>query len=148
VGLGPGFTAGTDVDAVVETRRGPRLGRVYWTGSAEADTGEPGEIQGRGASRVLRAPTDGELMACRAIGEIVQEGELVAEVGGVPVTAPFAGLLRGLARDRLQVRTGMKIGDVDPRLKPELCRLVSDKSLAVGGGVLEAVLTHLRQNGA
>jgi xanthine dehydrogenase accessory factor len=148
VGLGPGFTAGSDVDAVVETRRGPWLGRVYWTGMAEADTGEPGEVQGRGASRVLRAPVDGELTARGAIGDLVQEGQVVAQVEDVPVTAPFSGLLRGLARDGVRVRTGMKIGDVDPRPDPELCRLVSDKSLAVAGGVMESVLTHLRQNEA
>jgi xanthine dehydrogenase accessory factor len=90
VALGPGFTAGGDVDAVVETRRGPRLGRVYWDGMAEPDTGEPAETAGRGASRVLRAPTAGTLRALRYIGEVVGEGERVAEVAGIPVEAPFA----------------------------------------------------------
>jgi xanthine dehydrogenase accessory factor len=148
VALGPGFTAGKDVDAVVETRRGPHLGRVYWTGMAEPDTGEPAETAGRGASRVLRAPADGALRTRRNIGEIVNEGEMLLNVEGIPVPAPFTGLLRGLARDGLSVRRGMKVGDIDPRLDAELCRLVSDKSLAVAAGVLEAVLIHLKDNGA
>jgi xanthine dehydrogenase accessory factor len=140
VGLGPGFDAGIDVHAVVETNRGPRLGRVIWSGSAEPNTGEPGKVGGRSASRVLRAPTNGVLQTAREIGDIVEEGDLVASVGDVRVVAGFKGLVRGLARNGLKVEDGMKIGDLDPRLDPSLCGLVSDKSLAVAGGVLEAIM--------
>lgn len=146
VGLGPGFTAGMDVHVVVETNRGPHLGRVLRAGSAEADTGEPGEVAGQTAGRVLRAPAAGMLRAASAIGDIVEAGAVVARVAGMPVRAGFRGLIRGLARDGLQVERGAKIGDVDPRLDPRLCTLVSDKSLAVAGGVLESVVAHLRQN--
>jgi xanthine dehydrogenase accessory factor len=145
--LGPGFRAGVDCDAVIETNRGPHLGRVLWTGSAEADTGTPAAVRGATIERVLRAPKDGTLMGLKSIGNIVEVGEMVAQVDGQPVTSELAGMVRGLARNGLWVRAGMKIGDIDPRLDPELCRLVSDKALAIAGGVLEAVLmrVHARE---
>lgn len=140
VALGPGFEAGRDCDAVVETNRGPHLGRVLWSGTAEADTGVPGAVRGATLDRVLRAPVGGTLRGLKSIGHIAEKGEAVAMVDLRPVPAEVAGMVRGLARDGLQVRPGMKIGDIDPRLDPELCRLVSDKALAVAGGVLEAIL--------
>jgi xanthine dehydrogenase accessory factor len=138
VGLGPGFVAGENCHAVVETKRGHTLGRVYWTGAALADTATP-EGDPR---RVLRAPADGVLTARAAIGDGVRPGQAVADVGGWPVEAPFDGVLRGLIRHGTAVSRGMKIGDVDPRGVREHCFLVSDKALSVGGGVLEAVLTR------
>lgn len=143
IGLGPGFEAGDDVHAVVETNRGPDLGRVLWKGTAQPNTGEPARIMGYGVERVLRAPTEGSVSSLRPIGATVQEGEQVADVSGEPVFAPFRGVLRGLIRDGTTVPTGLKIGDVDPRLDPTLCYRVSDKSLAIAGGVLEAILSHL-----
>lgn len=143
MGLGPGFRAGSDVHAVVETNRGPHLGRVIWNGQAEMNTGEPGAVGGHRSDRVLRAPRGGILRTARSIGEIVDKGDVLATVDDQPVAAAFRSLLRGLARDGLQVHTGMKIGDLDPRLDPILCHLVSDKALAVAGGVLEAVFMSM-----
>ena len=40
----------------------------------------------------------------------------------------------------LAVTAGMKAGDIDPRCAVEHYRCASDKALAVGGGVLEALL--------
>ncbi|HZT95467.1 MAG TPA: selenium-dependent molybdenum cofactor biosynthesis protein YqeB [Chloroflexota bacterium] len=147
IGLGPGFTAPDDADAVVETNRGPDLGRVIWHGSAEADTGTPGLIGGRGAERVLRAPASGRLTAILGIGALVAEGDIIASVEGRDVRAPFDGLVRGLLRSGWAVQEGMKIGDVDPRMDVELCYRMSDKALAVAGGVLEASLMILRRQG-
>lgn len=144
VALGPGFTAGVDAHAVVETNRGPNLGRVLWRGQAEADTGTPGIVGGHGVQRVLRAPVAGRLRVKAAIGDIVEHGEILAAVEGTAIRAPFTGLVRGLAREGLAVRAGMKIGDLDPRLEPVLCQLVSDKALAIAGGVLEAILMCIR----
>lgn len=138
VGLGPGFTAGLDCHAVVETQRGGTLGRVYWSGSAIADTSTP-EGDPR---RVLRAPASGVVTAHAAIGDTVAADQIVADVGGVHVTSPLAGVLRGLIRPGLWVTAGLKLGDVDPRGRRDLCFLASDKSLAIGGGVLEAILTR------
>lgn len=141
IALGPGFEAGVDCHAVVETNRGHYLGRVYWTGRAEADTGVPGQIGGVASKRVLRAPAHGYVLPRRAIGERVRAGEIVAEVDGHPVRAAIDGVLRGLIHPRVPVHPGLKIGDVDPRARREHCFTISDKSLAVGGGVLEAVLS-------
>lgn len=141
VALGPGFTAGKDCHAVVETMRGHFLGRVYWEGSALPDTGTPGTVMGYARERVLRAPCDGHVTPLVHIGERVEEEQVVCTVNGCPVRAPFPGVLRGIVHPRVLARKGMKIGDVDPRARREHCFTISDKSLAVGGGVLEAVLT-------
>jgi xanthine dehydrogenase accessory factor len=142
IGLGPGFEAGLNCHAVIETNRGHCLGRVIWQGIAEMDTGVPESVAEHGSERVLRAPADGILEARAAIGQLVQPGQVVAEVAGQPVPANFAGVLRGLVHSGLPVRQGMKVGDVDPRGDPSACSLVSDKALAVGGGVLEAILSR------
>lgn len=140
IGLGPGFSAGRNCDAVIETMRGHTLGRVIWQGEALPDTKIPETISGRDHDRVLRAPADGLLRTHAQIADQVKEGELLAEVAGVKVKAPFTGVVRGLLHDKLVVKTGMKIGDVDPRNDPLFCSLISDKALAIGGGVLEAIL--------
>jgi xanthine dehydrogenase accessory factor len=140
VALGPGFTAGVDCDAVVETMRGPHLGRALWSGSAQADTGTPGVVGGRGAERVIRAQNDGTVRWVHSIGDVVDDREALGTVGVVPVLAPFAGVIRGLILDGREVSAGLKIGDVDPRLDPSACHEISDKALAIGGGVVEAVL--------
>ena len=143
IGLGPGFCAGENCQAVIETRRGHTLGRVYWSGSALADNGEPDGDR----RRVLRASHDGVLVADVNIGDRLEESQLIAEIqpddgsDNFSILSPFEGVLRGLMRPGVYVTRGMKIGDVDRRNDPALCRLVSDKALAVGGGVLEAVLT-------
>jgi xanthine dehydrogenase accessory factor len=138
IGLGPGFIAGGNCHAVVETKRGHTLGRVYWSGAALADTATP-EGDPR---RVLRAPADGRLVGRCEIGDTVRAGQAVADVSGLPVASPFDGVLRGLIRDGMVVSRGLKVGDVDPKGLREHCFLVSDKALAVGGGVLEAILTR------
>lgn len=150
IGLGPGFTAGTNCHAVVETMRGPFLGRVIWQGSAQADTGAPEQVKGFENERVLRAPAAGSVRAIKEIGDTLRRGEPVVEVGGSVLHAPFDGMLRGLIQDNLWVEAGEKIGDVDPRNDRRLCALVSDKALAIGGGVLEAILVwqFRRQGGA
>ena len=142
VALGPGFTAGVDCHAVVETMRGPNLGRVVWTGQAQPDTGTPAELGGRSADRVVRAPASGRVEWRVDIGDVVAEGQPLGEVGGVTVQAPFDGVVRGAIRTGMRVRAGLKIGDVDPRGDPAECWKISDKALAVGNGVLEAVLTR------
>lgn len=140
IALGPGFTAGEDCHAVVETMRGHTLGRVYYEGSALPNTGVPGEIGGFALERILRAPCDGVFRGVRRIGDEVEKGDVCAYVGDEPIKSAIRGVLRGLLADGLVVRAGMKSGDVDPRCKKEHCYLVSDKALAIAGGVLEAIL--------
>ncbi len=152
VALGPGFTAGVDCHAVVETNRGHDLGRVIWQGSAETDTGMPGELPGIGkrVSRVLRAPAAGHVIGRVAIGDRVAEGETVATIRAgdmdlAAIAAPFAGVVRGLIHPDVTVSSGMKIGDLDPRADAAYCYTTSDKSLAIGGGVIEAILAWRRR---
>ena len=170
IALGPGFTAGSDCHAVIETRRSHTLGRVYWTGTTQPDSGEP-EGDPR---RVLRAPSDGVVIGFKKIGEHVAAGEEVAIIlrhvtlseatlapgasageglehntrdssptaqSDIKIVSPFAGTLRGLIRDGLHVTQGVKIGDIDARDDVSACYLVSDKALAIGGAVLEAILS-------
>ena len=140
VGVGPGFTAGEDCHAVVETMRGHYLGRAIYQGSAQANTGVPGLIGGFAGERVLRAPADGVFHQLLDIGAQVKMGDAAAEVGGLPMTCTLDGVLRGILPEGTPVRKGMKAGDIDPRCSMEHCYCASDKALAVGGGVLEAVL--------
>ena len=144
VALGPGFVAGTDVHAVVETCRGHDLGRVITSGAAEPDTGIPGTIGGYDVQRVLRAPRAGTFRPAREIGDHVRAGEAVAEVAGARIPAAIDGVVRGLLYPGLPVREGQKVGDVDPRGQRSLCFTISDKANAVAGGVLEAALSEGR----
>ena len=142
IGVGPGFTAGVDCHAVVETMRGHTLGRVIYRGSALPNTNIPGLIGGYAGERVLRAPAEGIFCQKLEIGAVVRAGDVAGEVAGQPMRCTIDGVLRGILADGTPVFRGMKAGDVDPRCKPEYCTTASDKALAVGGGVLEAVL-HL-----
>ena len=145
IALGPGFTAGVDCHAVIETMRGHSLGRVIWQGPALPNTGTPGIIGGKGAERVLRAPADGPVNWRLEIGDWVAEGDVIGEVAGLPVAAPFAGVIRGLIAPGTAVTHSLKIGDVDARADVDACFTISDKALAIGGGVLEAILVYLNQ---
>ncbi|HVA24864.1 MAG TPA: selenium-dependent molybdenum cofactor biosynthesis protein YqeB [Chloroflexota bacterium] len=140
LGLGPGFTAGQDVHAVVETKRGHRLGRVITAGAAEPNTGVPELIDGQSTNRLLLAPRAGRLTQERRIGDWVRAGEVVARVDQQPVVAAISGLVRGLLPDGYEVEAGTKVGDLDPAAEPEYCYTLSDRALAVGSGVLAAIL--------
>ena len=145
VALGPGFTAGVDVDAVVETKRGHNLGRVFWTGAAAPNTGIPGMIGGYGKERVIHCPAKGILRNVKSITDTVSKGEVIAVVetenGIVPVEATLDGILRGLIRDGYPVNVGFKMADIDPRAEEyNNCFTISDKARCIAGGVLEAIL--------
>ena len=140
IGVGPGFTAGVDCHACVETMRGHTLGRVITDGSPIPNTNIPGLIGGFAGERVLRAPADGVFRQLLDIGASVKQGDISGMVGKVPMCCQIDGTLRGILADGTPVFRGMKAGDVDPRNVREYCNLVSDKALAIGGGVLEAIL--------
>ena len=149
IALGPGFTAGEDVDVVIETKRGHRLGRVIREGTAIPNTGIPGVIAGFGKERVIHAQAEGIFEDVRQIGDLVEAGEIIAQIRtqngtSVPVTTQITGILRGLLRSGYPVTPGFKVADVDPR-KEELanCFLISDKARCIAGSVLELVCAHL-----
>ena len=140
IALGPGFVAGQDCHVVIETNRGHWLGRVIYQGQTEPNTGIPGQIKGYTADRVLRAPAAGHVAARAKIGDSIKPGQLIATVAGREIRAPFEGVLRGLIHPKVAVTAGLKVGDLDPRGIIAHCFTISDKSLAVGGAVLEAIL--------
>ncbi len=150
LGLGPGFTAGTDVDCVVETMRGHQLGRVICRGAAIPNTGVPGNIGGYTSQRVIHAPDGGPMVYVPQvdIGTVVKAGQTIALVGQTPVTATIDGVLRGLIREGYPVHKGLKIADIDPRLEQAACcDTISDKARAIAGGVVEALLGEARRKG-
>ena len=147
IALGPGPVAGRDVHFVVETQRGHDLGRIIEQGQAAADTGEPGNIGGYTHQRVLRAPAAGSFESPVRIGALVKAGDVVGRVGAEPVIAQIAGVLRGLAASGLEVGTGQKLGDIDPRGEVRYCTTISDKARTISGSVLEIVARFFRERG-
>lgn len=144
VALGPGFEAGVDAHAVVETNRGHDLGRVLLSGRAQANTGVPGLVGGAGAERVLHAPAAGVVENLKRIGDPIEAGEAILAIlgaeGRITLAPSIAGTLRGLIRPGFRAWKGLKVADVDPRCVKEHCLSVSDKARAIAGGVLEAIL--------
>lgn len=142
IGMGPGFTAGENAHCVIETNRGHNLGRVFWTGSAEPDTGIPGTIKGEGIKRVIKAPCDGVFQPSVQIGDSVEAGQTIAKINDTEIQAQLTGIVRGIIYPGINVWKKLKIMDIDPRGNRSHCFTVSDKATALGGGVLEAILTR------
>jgi xanthine dehydrogenase accessory factor len=145
IALGPGFTAGLDCHAVIETNRGHWLARIIYEGSPQPDTKTPGKVKGYARGRVVRAPDDGHLRPVARVGDRLRKGDLIGHVNGHEVRAMFDGVLRGLVHPSVRVTKGLKIGDLDPRDVARHCFTISEKSLAIGGGVLEAILAWLNK---
>lgn len=148
LGVGPGFCAPRDVHGVVESKRGHFLGRLITNGEPAPNTGVPGMEMGYTVERLLRAPAPGHVEPVREIGEHVAAGQLIAMVGGVELRARIPGVLRGLIHPSVEVETGLKIGDIDPRNEPSHCFSITDKALAIAGGILEGVMSlDIEENG-
>lgn len=145
IALGPGFEAGVDCHFVIETNRGHDLGRIIASGSAQANTGDPGDIAGFTTERVLRAPASGPFRTTLDIGSMVRKGEVIGQVAGQTVSAGLDGVLRGLIRPGTEVLKGVKLGDVDPRGRREYCDTISDKARSIAGAVLEAIMRELNR---
>ena len=143
IALGPGFFAGRDCHVVIETMRGPNMGKVIWDGCAEEDTGIPGEVGGLTSERLLRSPSNGEISWVKQIGDLVEKDEVLGSVGDDHILAGTSGVIRGLINEGTMLEAGMKIGDIDPRGMKVDVKKVSDKALAVGNGVTEAVIEWL-----
>lgn len=142
IGLGPGFSAPDEVHIAIETQRGHHLGRALHSGQPENNTGIPGEIAGYSSERVLRAPNNGLFEPMFNITDVVEAGEVVAKVNGTDVVAQIGGVVRGLIRPGLQVKKGTKLGDIDPRKEISNCYTISEKARALGGAILEAILSY------
>lgn len=140
IGIGPGFTAGSDCHYVIETQRGPSLGNVICEGSAIPNTGIPGEIAGYTIQRLIKASASGKAEPAVRIGDLVKKGQVVAVTGGVPVYAQMSGIVRGMLQEGVEVEKGLKIGDIDARENREYCYTISDKARKIGRGALEAAM--------
>jgi xanthine dehydrogenase accessory factor len=144
IGLGPGFHAGRDCDAVIETQRGHDLGKTIWEGTAKPSTGIPGMIAGETIRRVLYARVAGTVSWSVDIGDLVEADDVIGRIGSThELQAPLSGLVRGLISPLSPVTVGLKIADIDPRGREVDHQTISDKARAVGRGVLEAVLIFL-----
>lgn len=144
IGIGPGFAAGKDSHCVIETSRGHYLGKVIREGTALKDTGLPAPVMGHAVDRLLRAPCSGVVNIIKDIGDTVIPGETVATMGHARVKAEIPGVLRGIVHNGIFLEEDDKLGDIDPRGIRDYCFSISDKALAVGGGVLEAILSYIK----
>lgn len=141
VGVGPGFTAGKDVDIAIETMRGHNLGKLIFSGSPLKNTGIPGKIGGESSLRVIYSQSSGKIEILKEIGTVVKPGEIICRIDMEEVAAPISGVVRGMITQGFQVDRGMKIADIDPRVEEYAnCFTISDKARSIGGGVLEAVM--------
>lgn len=144
IGVGPGFFAGKDCHCVIETKRGRSLGQIIWEGSAIPNTGVPGNVGGYTIERLIKAEADGVMEPCVTIGTVVEKGQMVARTGNVPVYAKMSGIVRGMLQSGVQVKKGLKIGDIDARTTRELCDTISDKARIIGDGVVKAIRTYAK----
>jgi len=142
IGLGPGFQVNRDVHVIIETNHSENLGRVITEGEAERDTRIPLSVGGLTFERVLNAPADGRFIALKNIGDTVSQGETVASLGDKPIEAKIGGIVRGLLRNDTEVKAGVKVGEIDPVNKPEICYKIRDKLLVIADGVLKAILMY------
>jgi len=140
VGIGPGHEVGRHCHCAIESNRGPDLGKRYYSGSPEADTGIPGQIEGVSRDRVYYAKVSGQLQVKKDIDSMVNKGDIIALIGEEEVRTAISGLVRGMIRDGTEVKSGLKIADVDPRsdLK-DACYKISDKATCIGQSVLKAI---------
>ena len=141
IGIGPGFHAGKDCHYVIETLRGDELGRIITEGTAAPNTGIPGEVGGYTRERLVSASADGIMEPLVQIGDLVQKGQIVAKTGGISVTAKMSGIVRGMLQKGVEVKKGLKIGDIDARPDRRNCFLISDKARIIGKSVCSIVET-------
>lgn len=146
IGIGPGFTAGDDVDLVVESNRGHTLGKVIYKGAAEENTGIPGNIMGFNEERIIHAVASGNIIWNYRIGDLIEKDQVVGSISGLEIKAAMSGLIRGLIKEGMYVEKGLKVGDIDPRGESVDPMTISDKARAIGGGVLEGIMYMMNAN--
>ncbi len=151
IALGPGFCAGRDVDAVIETMRGYNLGRIVYEGYASRRDNAAGQVGNvTNTEHLLFAPIDGTVESLHHISYKVKKGEPLAIIhtpnGSVTVAAHLDGVLRGILRDGSFIKKGKKIAEINPTMRQGECFAVSDKARCIGGAVLMAVMAWAKKN--
>jgi xanthine dehydrogenase accessory factor len=143
IGLGPGFTAGIEAHVVIETNRGPNLGRIITEGEADPYTGEPIEIAGHSKDRYLYAPCAGIFRTPLDLGTRVEAGQTVGDVEGAPLVAKVGGIIRGVVKDGLPVQAGTKLVDIDPRGNQTYLSELSQKAWTIADAIVRAIRSRL-----
>lgn len=144
LGLGPNFVAAQTVDVVIETGRGPDLGRVIRSGASAPLTGEPVAFAGHARDRYIYAPVAGIFRTALQVGDHVCQGQLLAEINGLPLRAPLDGVLRGLTRDGVPITVKTKVIEVDPRGSAAQISGIAERPAKIAQGVLQALQEWLR----
>jgi xanthine dehydrogenase accessory factor len=143
IGIGPGFTIGTDCHLIVESNNSNNLGKVIIEGEAEKDTGKPVEIGGLSAERVIWSEDAGVFITSKNIGDTVLANDIVGYLGDTSLAAPISGILRGILRSEVKVLAGAKLVEIDSVNEKSICFSIRDKMRAIAGGVLEAIMLSL-----
>jgi xanthine dehydrogenase accessory factor len=138
IALGPGFVAGRHADVVIETNWDD-LGRVITEGGSLPLSGEPREIDGHARDRYVYAPIEGVFRTRSRIGDTVRQGQEVAWIDAMCLTAPLDGVLRGLTHDAVPVPVRTKVIEVDPRGRVNEVRGIMERPRRIAGGVLAAI---------
>lgn len=139
VGLGPNFEAGVTTHAVVETQWGADLGKVLTSGRSQELAGEPRSYGGHTRKRFVYAPAAGVFRTACRIADRVEAGQVVADIDGLELKAPLAGILRGLVHDGVTVTEKAKVVEVDPRCDPSKVVGIGERPGRIAEGVLEAI---------
>ena len=145
--LGPGFCAGRDVDAVIETMRGHNMGRIVHEGYSSRSHNKASQVDTDDhIEHLLFAPMAGKFEALHHISFAAKKGEPIAVItdkdgNKATVCAQMDGVIRGIVRDGFQVRANQKIADINPNMRQGDCFTVSDKARCIGGAVLSAVMS-------
>jgi xanthine dehydrogenase accessory factor len=138
IGLGPGFSGGTNCDIAIETRPG-KAGRIIQQGSTDAPDGTPRCLGGRGGERFVRAEISGRWHTAIEIGTRIFKDFVVGHLGNMPVRAPFDGILRGIIRDGTEVLAGMKLLEIDPRGRKASFTGIDDRGRIIAKAVTKAI---------
>lgn len=139
IGLGPNFIAGKNVHLAVETSRGESLGQAIAQGSTKPLSGEPNSITGHARDRYVYAPAAGIFRSFHEIGDIVGQGQEVARIGEIVLTAPISGVLRGLTRDGVKVEYKTKVIEIDPRTETPQISGIAERPARIAHSILQIV---------
>lgn len=114
IGLGPGFSGGTNCDLAIETRPG-KEGQVIQHGPTDAPDHTPRDLGGVTTERFVHSAVPGRWHTAIEIGTRVYKDFHIGFLGCEPIRAPFDGIVRGVARDGTEVPAGVKLLEIDPR---------------------------------
>ena len=139
IGIGPGFTAGSDAHLVIESKPGINLGNVVFEGEAEKGT----ELTEPGEENKILAEDAGIFTAEKNIGDSVVAGEIIGRLNDAPVLAPVSGVLRGILRSESRVLANIELAEIDPVNDKSDCFIIRNHTKLISAGILEAILMTL-----